>query len=78
MRYDPGGTVTSRQAVQLLKRAGFLHDRTGRHAVYQHPRYPDLSVAVPMHPGDLSPGVAREIRDYVRTAEQRDREQEAE
>jgi len=68
--------VTSREAVQMLRRAGFLHDRTGRHAVYKHPRYPDLSVAVPMHPGDLSPGVEREVRANVWAAEQRDKEQE--
>jgi predicted RNA binding protein YcfA (HicA-like mRNA interferase family) len=54
--------VTARQALQALRRAGFVvHHQTGAHVHLRHPGQPRLRIVVPNHPGDLAPKTLRSI-----------------
>mgnify|MGYP005872705705 CR=1 FL=1 len=47
--------------MKALAKAGFTHDRTrGSHAVF-HRESPAAMVVVPIHPGDIDPGLLRAI-----------------
>lgn len=58
-------TVTPRQVVRALKRAGFEeHHQRGSHLYLRHPETRRMT-SVPMHPGDLPRGTLRAILRQV-------------
>jgi predicted RNA binding protein YcfA (HicA-like mRNA interferase family) len=58
-------TVTPRQVVRALKRAGFEeHHQRGSHLYLRHPESRRMT-SVPMHPGDLPRGTLRAILRQV-------------
>jgi predicted RNA binding protein YcfA (HicA-like mRNA interferase family) len=55
-------SVTSRQALRALERAGFVVSRTsGSHCRLIHSRDPSRKVTIPIHTGDLPRGTLRAI-----------------
>jgi len=55
-------SVTAREAIGVLERAGFVVSRTsGSHCRLIHSRDPARKVTVPMHVGDLRRGTLRGI-----------------
>jgi predicted RNA binding protein YcfA (HicA-like mRNA interferase family) len=52
--------ISHRELARKLKRAGFVEIRTSRHPVYYHAGK-DLTVPIPMHPGDVPKGTLRTI-----------------
>jgi predicted RNA binding protein YcfA (HicA-like mRNA interferase family) len=55
-------SVTARQAIRALERAGFVVSRTsGSHCRLIHSRDPVRKVTVPAHAGDLPRGTLRAI-----------------
>ena len=60
-----GRTISAKDAVRVLERAGFRFDRqSGSHAILKHPD--GRWVPVPMHSGDLKPGTLRQIEKLAR------------
>jgi predicted RNA binding protein YcfA (HicA-like mRNA interferase family) len=58
-------TVTPRQVVRALKRAGFEeHHQRGSHLYLRHPESRRMT-SVPMHPGDLPRGTLQAILRQV-------------
>ena len=55
-------TLTSRQVLAALARAGFfVHHQTGSHATLKHADDPGLRVTVPVHGRDLQRGTLTAI-----------------
>ncbi len=55
-------SITSRQCIRALERAGFLLKRIkGSHHHYTHPVHHGRVVPVPIHGGDLKKGTLRSI-----------------
>jgi predicted RNA binding protein YcfA (HicA-like mRNA interferase family) len=55
-------SVTARQAIRALERAGFVVSRTsGSHCRLIHRIDPARKVTVPLHAGDLARGTLRSI-----------------
>ncbi|HEY7299181.1 MAG TPA: type II toxin-antitoxin system HicA family toxin [Xanthobacteraceae bacterium] len=55
-------SVTARQAIRALERAGFVVSRTsGSHCRLVHSRDSARKVTIPVHAGDLSRGTLRAI-----------------
>jgi predicted RNA binding protein YcfA (HicA-like mRNA interferase family) len=55
-------SVTARQAIGALERAGFIVSRmSGSHCRLIHPDDPARKVTVPVHTGDLRRGTLRAI-----------------
>ena len=52
--------VSHRELARKLRRAGFVEVRTKRHPVYFHAEK-DLTIPIPMHPGDVPKGTLRSI-----------------
>lgn len=58
-------TVTPRQVVRALNRAGFKkHHQRGSHLYLRHPDTRRMT-SIPMHPGDLPRGTLRAILRQV-------------
>src|SRR6058998_3825050 len=60
--------ISHRELARKLKRAGFVEIRTRRHPVY-YLAEKDLTIPIPMHPGDVPKGTLRTI--ISRNANQR-------
>ncbi|HEX4149228.1 MAG TPA: type II toxin-antitoxin system HicA family toxin, partial [Pirellulales bacterium] len=55
-------SMTPREVIQVLQRAGFVfHHQRGSHAYYHHAGDRTQWVTVPIHPGTLKPGTLRSI-----------------
>ncbi len=52
--------ISHRGLARKLKRAGFAVIRTSRHPVYYSEKR-DLTIPIPMHPGDVPKGTLRTI-----------------
>ena len=52
--------ISHRDLARKLRRAGFVEIRTRRHPVYYSARQ-DLTIPIPMHPGDVPKGTLRSI-----------------
>jgi len=52
--------ISHRELARKLRRAGFVEIRTTRHPVY-YSADQDLTVPIPMHPGDVPKGTLRSI-----------------
>jgi len=52
--------ISHRELARKLRRAGFVEIRTRRHPVYYSAQQ-DLTVPIPMHPGDVPKGTLRSI-----------------
>jgi predicted RNA binding protein YcfA (HicA-like mRNA interferase family) len=52
--------ISHRELAQKLRRAGFVEIRTKRHPVY-YSAEKDLTIPIPMHPGDVPKGTLRSI-----------------
>jgi predicted RNA binding protein YcfA (HicA-like mRNA interferase family) len=52
--------ISHRELARKLRRAGFIEIRTSRHPVYYSAQR-DLTVPIPMHPGDVPKGTLRSI-----------------
>jgi predicted RNA binding protein YcfA (HicA-like mRNA interferase family) len=52
--------ISHRELARKLRAAGFVEIRTRRHPVYHH-ESKDLTVPIPMHPGDVPKGTLRSI-----------------
>jgi len=52
--------ISHRELARKLRRAGFVEIRTRRHPVY-YSSARDLTVPIPMHPGDVPKGTLRTI-----------------
>ncbi len=57
--------ISHRELARKLRRAGFVEIRTSRHPVY-YSEDQDLTVPVPMHPGDVPKGTLRSIIRQMR------------
>jgi len=55
-------TLTARKLIKVLKKKGFIHDRTqGSHYIFYHPQK-KITVSVPVHKGrDLGRGITQAI-----------------
>lgn len=61
LQESPYSNMTERDAHGLLKSRGWSIKRQGGdHTLFAHPQS-DLTIAVPRHRGNLSPGVAQKI-----------------
>ncbi len=55
-------TITPREAIRALKRAGFVvHRTTGSHYILKHAQNPRVRVTVAYHPKDLKRSALRSI-----------------
>ena len=62
--------ISHRELARKLRRAGFVEIRTSRHPVY-YSREKDLTIPIPMHPGDVPKGTLRAIiREMHTTVEE--------
>jgi predicted RNA binding protein YcfA (HicA-like mRNA interferase family) len=62
--------ISHRELARKLKRAGFVVIRTVRHPVY-YSAEKNLTVPIPMHPGDVPKGTLRTIiREMGSTVEE--------
>jgi predicted RNA binding protein YcfA (HicA-like mRNA interferase family) len=52
--------ISHRELARKLRRAGFVEIRTKRHPVY-YSAEKDLTIPIPMHPGDVPKGTLRSI-----------------
>ena len=52
--------ISHRELARKLRRAGFVEIRTRRHPVYYSAEQ-DLTIPIPMHPGDVPKGTLRSI-----------------
>ena len=52
--------ISHRELARKLRRAGFVEIRTSRHPVY-YSAEKDLTIPIPMHPGDVPKGTLRSI-----------------
>jgi predicted RNA binding protein YcfA (HicA-like mRNA interferase family) len=52
--------ISHRELARKLRRAGFIEIRTSRHPVYYSAQR-DLTIPIPMHPGDVPKGTLRSI-----------------
>jgi predicted RNA binding protein YcfA (HicA-like mRNA interferase family) len=52
--------ISHRELARKLRRAGFAEIRTRRHPVYYSAEQ-DLTIPIPMHPGDVPKGTLRSI-----------------
>jgi len=64
-------SVTSREMVAALQKAGFLIIRSkGGHHLLRHPDDRSRTTTVSMHPGDLPPGTVRVIIKQAKLSRQ--------
>ncbi|MBI3414926.1 MAG: type II toxin-antitoxin system HicA family toxin [Verrucomicrobia bacterium] len=52
--------ISHRELARKLRRVGFVEIRTRRHPVY-YSAEKDLTIPIPMHPGDVPKGTLRSI-----------------
>jgi predicted RNA binding protein YcfA (HicA-like mRNA interferase family) len=53
---------TWKDAVREAKKLGWFEDRHTGHKIMKHKDWPEALLVIPVHPGDLSPLVERNIK----------------